>query len=109
MINELTRVVLPPEAPVGVASAEQWLEAEAQARCRFPEDLQQINVVYGSGWFDDEIWVLNPCPSPSAYVLPTHLGDIELIHRHLGERLSELGTRTQDLVGVAWTTSGAEF
>jgi len=56
-IEELTRVLVAHEPPVGVPSPQQWLELETRLQVVFPGDFKDFNRTYGYGYIDHFITV----------------------------------------------------
>ena len=61
-IEELLRVVAPPEHPLETGIAAQWEEVERLLGTRLPRDLYDFATHYGSGIFVCPLglWILNP-------------------------------------------------
>lgn len=56
-INELTRILPPPESPVGVPTADSWGRALSNG-CAIPDDLKVFLITYGIGAVDDWLWIM---------------------------------------------------
>lgn len=62
-IDELRRILLAPENPIGTGSPDEWDRLEARLGTRLPEDYKQFVGTYGAGWVampHDEFSVINP-------------------------------------------------
>jgi hypothetical protein len=61
-IEELVKIVRPPERPLETGSQKEWEAVEASLGVRLPQDLHQLCAMYGSGEFGSII-VFNPFSS----------------------------------------------
>jgi len=59
-IEELVAVVAPPATPVDVGPIERRKQVEAELGIVLPDDLFEIAMVYGTGYFPGGIRVFNP-------------------------------------------------
>lgn len=62
-LAELMKLVLPPSTPRETGSAREWESVGASLGVRIPEDYQQLVDTYGTGAFDNFLWVYNPFTS----------------------------------------------
>src|SRR5688500_15864797 len=106
-VEELTRLVPPPVHPIGVADDHLWQKAEALAHAEYPVERIQVNPVYGSGFIDDLLWILNPAPQIDAYNLFTYGADRDIATAGIKPVLPTV--TAESLLPVAWTTAGHEL
>ncbi|MBA3947648.1 MAG: SMI1/KNR4 family protein [Herpetosiphonaceae bacterium] len=59
-LDALKQRVAPPVAPLETGSPEQWAAAEAQLGVQFPDDYKALVDTYGTGGFNDFLYVFNP-------------------------------------------------
>ena len=105
-VQRLLRLVPPPTVPAHVADDEMWRSAEAIAGVEYPIEMKQLHRAYGSGWFDDFVWVLNPAPHHDAYTL----FDFDL-NEFAPQDVARVvpGVRAKEILPIAWTRAGEEF
>jgi hypothetical protein len=89
-MSTLEHIITPPKRPLEVPTTEEWSSYEQRLRLGFPADYRQCISRYGTGRFDEFIWILNPRASN------TYLNLFDQSERVLaGEReLSEKHGRT---------------
>ena len=105
-VRRLLRLVPPPAVPAHVADGEMWRSAEALAGVEYPIEMKQLHRAYGSGWFDDFVWVLNPAPNHDAYTL-FDFGLNEFAPQDVGRVVP--GVKAKEILPIAWTRAGEEF
>ena len=59
-LERLRAIVPPPEAPVEAGSEDGWPKVEAALGTALPDDYKRFTQLYGSGKFDDFLWLFNP-------------------------------------------------
>jgi hypothetical protein len=86
-IEELLRLVPPPEHPVETGDAARWEEVERLLGTRLPQDYRDFATHYGSGLFVNflGLWVLNPF-APSYLEQLRYYSDFLRTQRGLPER-----------------------
>src|SRR5262249_24601000 len=80
-IEELMRVVAPPERPVDIGDAVKWAEVEQLLGTRLPRDLYDFATHYGSGRIARplDVGVLNPFAA-------SYPDSLRALSRHLRDR-----------------------
>ncbi len=69
MIDSLERLralAPPPDKPLDAGDPERWPEIEAQLATALPEDYKAFTNLYGSGKFDDFLYLFNPFAAPDS-------------------------------------------
>jgi hypothetical protein len=59
-LERLRAIVPPPDAPVETGSEDGWPKVEAALGTALPDDYKRLTALYGSGKFDDFLWLFNP-------------------------------------------------
>jgi hypothetical protein len=59
-LGRLRSLVPPPARPVETGNPDAWAEVEAELGTALPADYRAFTNAYGSGRFDDFLWLFNP-------------------------------------------------
>ncbi len=59
-LDRLRAIAPPPAEPLETGAAERWPEVEAALGTALPDDYKAFIGIYGSGKFDDLLYLLNP-------------------------------------------------
>ena len=59
-LERLRSIAPPPEAPLEPGVLDEWPRVEADLGTELPEDFKRFTELYGSGKFDDFLYLLNP-------------------------------------------------
>jgi SMI1-KNR4 cell-wall len=59
-LERLRSIVPPPAEPLEAGAPDQWPRVEAELGTRLPDDFKRFTELYGSGKFDDFLYLLNP-------------------------------------------------
>jgi len=65
-LERLHALVPPPDKPLEAGAPERWPEIEAQLGTTLPEDYKKFTNLYGSGKFDDFLYLFNPFAAPGS-------------------------------------------
>ena len=65
-LDRLRAVVPPPAEPLEPGRPDGWPGVEAELGTALPEDFKRFTEVYGSGKFDDFLYLLNPFAADAA-------------------------------------------
>jgi hypothetical protein len=112
-LDKLTALVKPPSHPLDVATDADWARAEAQIGFRFPSDLVAVNRVYGRGFFDDFIVLLNPVST--RFNVLTFAMDADVLEQTLEGYHDDVrsgravGLAFEGLVPIGYTINGDEL
>ena len=63
MVNsfeKLIKLIPPPANPLEVGNMEEWGKIEEELKLKLPEDYKRIVCTYGTGYWMEFLWVLNP-------------------------------------------------
>jgi hypothetical protein len=63
-LQRLTALVPPPPEPVEPAEEARWPEIEQALGTALPSDYKALLATYGSGTFDEELWLFSPFAPP---------------------------------------------
>jgi hypothetical protein len=59
-LERLRSLAPPPDEPLEPGVPEQWKRVEAELGSELPGDFKRFTELYGSGKFDDFLYLLNP-------------------------------------------------
>ena len=59
-LERLRSIVPPPAEPLEAGAADQWPRVEGELGTALPEDFKRFTELYGSGTFDEFLYLLNP-------------------------------------------------
>jgi len=65
-LERLRALAPPPDKPLEAGAADQWPTIEAQLGTALPEDYKAFTNLYGSGKFDDFLYLFNPFAAPDS-------------------------------------------
>jgi hypothetical protein len=85
-MKNLESVVAPPKQPLEVPSAAEWSTYEGKLGTGFPDDYKRHVERYGSGGFDQFIWIFNPKAKSSYFNLMDQASRILAGEKELREK-----------------------
>jgi hypothetical protein len=65
-LERLRALAPPPDTPLEAGTPEDWPTVEAQLGTCLPEDYKRFTNLYGSGKFDDFLYLFNPFAAPDS-------------------------------------------
>lgn len=108
-LDELQRLLVPPDEPIGTGSPEEWARLESRLGTRLPTDYKEFVRVYGAGSIDtegDEFTIVNPFAGLRSLRLERMIATQREAHAAIIEVAGEYGDAAQQLDGlIPWGTN----